>query len=280
MASLYLEVSCLQTASRNLRASANPISGTLLWNPANPNPKESAVKIVSEAVPAFRILISDRDSMSSDLLAHALVRERKWDAAAVEPHALLHALAAKGADLVILGSELNGQTGNCFDLAQQVSRTLGTASIVMLLHQTSREMIINAFRSGARGVFSRQQPIAEFLDCIEHVRRGFIWVGRHESDFLLDALRSIPSPTINTAAHAPSLSARELQVVQCAAEGKTNRAIAAELGLSEHTVKNYLFKAFEKLHVSSRVELLFYLTVQGHIFKASEPAETRRQPKP
>jgi len=55
-------------------------------------------------------------------------------------------------------------------------------------------------------------------------------------------------------------------VVQCAARGRTNKAIASELCLSEHTVKNYLFKAFEKLGVSSRVELLFYLAIRGYSF--------------
>ena len=63
--------------------------------------------------------------------------------------------------------------------------------------------------------------------------------------------------------HAPvsytHLDVYKRQVVHCAARGKTNKAIASELCLSEHTVKNYLFKAFEKLGVSSRVELLFYL---------------------
>ena len=63
---------------------------------------------------------------------------------------------------------------------------------------------------------------------------------------------------------------RELQVVKCAARGKTNKVIARELGLSEHTVKNYLFRAFEKLGVSNRVELLFYLTQRGHNLGANQ----------
>ena len=67
-----------------------------------------------------------------------------------------------------------------------------------------------------------------------------------------------------------TLTMRELQVVKCAARGKTNKVIACELGLSEHTVKNYLFRAFEKLEVSNRVELLFYLTQRGHIFTADQ----------
>jgi DNA-binding NarL/FixJ family response regulator len=52
-------------------------------------------------------------------------------------------------------------------------------------------------------------------------------------------------------------------VVHHAAQGKTNKAIARELGLSEHTVKNYLFHVFDKLGVSNRIELLFYLTTKG-----------------
>ncbi len=67
------------------------------------------------------------------------------------------------------------------------------------------------------------------------------------------------------------LTMRELQVARCAAKGKTNKAIASELGLSEHTVKNYLFRAFEKLGVSNRVELLLYLMVRGY---PVEPATT------
>ena len=53
------------------------------------------------------------------------------------------------------------------------------------------------------------------------------------------------------------LSKREMEVVNAVAEGLTNREIAKRLGLSEHTIKNYLFRVYDKLGVSSRVELLF-----------------------
>ena len=54
------------------------------------------------------------------------------------------------------------------------------------------------------------------------------------------------------------LSARELDVVRCVAEGLSNREIAQRLTLREHTVKNYLFRIFDKLGVSSRVEVVLY----------------------
>jgi DNA-binding NarL/FixJ family response regulator len=112
--------------------------------------------------------------------------------------------------------------------------------------------------------------MTEFLDCIEHVGKGFVWAGREETNALLEAFKSIPAPNVLFASDSPGLTVRELQVVQCAAKGKTNKTIASELHLSEHTVKNYLFRAFEKLGVSSRVELLFYLTIRGHTFSASK----------
>jgi len=228
--------------------------------------EEKIVKIVQEVAPAFRILIVDRDSMSSDLLANALVRDSRCDAAAIQSVDLLNAACTGEVDLVVIGAEVKSKSGNGFDLARMVSRAHPSVSIVILLNHTTQESVINAFRAGARGVFSRQQSMTEFLDCVEHVQKGFIWAGRQETNSLLDAFRSIPAPNLITAHDSPALTARELQVVQCAAKGKTNKAIANELGLSEHTVKNYLFRAFEKLGVSSRVELLFYLTLRGHTF--------------
>ena len=55
-----------------------------------------------------------------------------------------------------------------------------------------------------------------------------------------------------------SLTKREEDVVRLLAEGLQNRDIAKELKLSEHTIKNYLFHIFDKLGVSSRVELVLY----------------------
>lgn len=226
--------------------------------------------IAPDVEAAFQVLIVDRDSMSSDLLANALVRDCRCEAAAIHAADLSYALSTSEVDLVVIGAELSANSGDGFDLAYKVCRDHPHTYIVILLNQANRDSVIKAFRSGARGVFSRQQPMADFLDCVEHVRKGFIWAGREETNSLLEAFQNIPAPNLFTASDSPTLTARELQVVQYAAKGKTNKTIASELGLSEHTVKNYLFRAFEKLGVSSRVELLFYLTLRGHTFSATK----------
>jgi DNA-binding NarL/FixJ family response regulator len=211
---------------------------------------------------AVQAVVVDRDSISSHLLADVLIRDLKYKASAASPSSLLHSLNTRRLDLVVIGAELKSTAGSGYDLAAEVFRAQPEASIVMLLDRITRDGVIGAFRSGARGVFSRQRTMAEFSECAEHVRGGLLWAGKEEFGFLLDALRSIPAPTIKMSSAAAPLTTRELQVVRHAAQGKTNRMIAEELGLSEHTIKNYLFRAFGKLGVSNRIELLFYLTMK------------------
>jgi two-component system nitrate/nitrite response regulator NarL len=238
------------------------------WVVPKPRKPENKLQAVSDPGPAFQVLIVDRDSMSSDLLATRLTRDRNFQALGVRSASLLDRLANGKAHLVVIGADLNDEAKSGFELAHTVRGAHPTLPIVILLNQSTHDSVIQAFRSGARGVFSRQQPVADFIDCVEHVRKGFIWAGAQETTFLLDAFRSIPSPNLSMASKSSTLTVRELQVVKCAARGKTNKVIAGELRLSEHTVKNYLFRAFEKLGVSNRIELLFYLTLRGHTFDA------------
>jgi DNA-binding NarL/FixJ family response regulator len=59
------------------------------------------------------------------------------------------------------------------------------------------------------------------------------------------------------------LTPREEQVVALVAEGLSNRDTARELNLSEHTIKKYMFRIFDKLGISSRVELVLYAVNHG-----------------
>jgi len=222
-------------------------------------------KLKSDANPVriFHIVIVDRDPMSSHLLATALSRKTDIRASAVESGNLLRQLDAKRPDMVILGNSIHQTSPSEFGLARAVSRAHPNSLIVILLDSSTRDSVLNAFRSGARGVFPRQRNIVDLLDCVEHVRRGYIWAPEHETNYLLEAIRSIPASKPSSPSDTAPLTYRERQVVQGAVRGKTNKVIASDLGLSEHTVKNYLFHSFRKLGVSSRVELLLYLTQRG-----------------
>jgi two-component system nitrate/nitrite response regulator NarL len=67
------------------------------------------------------------------------------------------------------------------------------------------------------------------------------------------------------------LTKRERDVARLVAEGLTNRGISTQLGLSEHTVRNYLLRIFDKLGVSTRVELVLYCLQERHRTPAAMP---------
>jgi DNA-binding NarL/FixJ family response regulator len=226
--------------------------------------RENALQVARHEGTASRVVIVGRDTLTSGLLADELVRHLDCDAVALRSPDLLGELRTRKVDLVIISADLNSTPGTGLDLANAVSIAHPQIPIVVLLDHPARDVVLQAFRCGARGVFNREGSMTEFIDCIEHVRKGSIWAGKEETDSLLDAFKKIPAPGALTHGDVPALTARELEVVQCAARGKTNKAIASDLHLSEHTVKNYLFRSFEKLGVSSRIELLFYLAMHGH----------------
>ena len=73
----------------------------------------------------------------------------------------------------------------------------------------------------------------------------------------------VPSLRVLNSSGSQLLTPREEQVVALVAEGLSNRDVARELKLSEHTVKKYLFRIFDKLGISSRVELVLYAVNHG-----------------
>src|SRR5579864_4773557 len=108
---------------------------------------------------------------------------------------------------------------------------------------------------GFRGI-CRSTAIPLLCKCIAAVHQGQIWANSEELGFVLAALPAdVPSQL--DAKRLMPLSSREKQVVHCLVEGLTNREIAQMLAISQHTVKNYVYKIFEKLGVSNRVELVF-----------------------
>ena len=130
---------------------------------------------------------------------------------------------------------------------------------IMLLDSPDPQLVVDAFRAGAKGVFCPSQNQFETLcRCISRVHAGQIWANSAELTYVMEAFATYAPLRIVNADGQKLLSTREEDVVRLVADGLSNRDIAHELTLSEHTVKNYLFRIFDKLGVSSRVELVLF----------------------
>jgi DNA-binding NarL/FixJ family response regulator len=159
-------------------------------------------------------------------------------------------------NVLLLSSELNKPAGG-FEVLREVHALHPNVRSVMLLDSSKPESILQAFRAGARGVLSRQDSIETLSKCLQRVHQGQIWANSQQMAVVVEALAASYNPCATNAQGIEQLSKREMEVVSCVAQGLTNREIAKRLGLSEHTVKNYLFRVYDKLGVSTRVELLF-----------------------
>ncbi len=134
----------------------------------------------------------------------------------------------------------------------------------MLMDQLEGELVVDAFRAGARGVFKKSAPVSLLYKCIAAVHQGEIWASNEELQYLLEAVQStMPLNCLNSRGES-LLSPREQQIVPLVAAGFTNKEISDKLKLSEHTVKNHLFRIYEKLGISSRVELILYAVTQNN----------------
>ncbi len=213
----------------------------------------------------IRVLAADNTSMNTQLLVEALAREGQFSVTgSPSKPAEIIARVKKELPHIALISARQGDNGAAgFALCREIRSTAPATRVILLLDSSEREPVIEAFRSGARGVFFRTESLRLLAKCILCVHASQVWAGSGELHYLLEAIAEPAPICLHSANGEALLSARELDVVGCLAEGLTNREIAQRLTLTEHTVKNYLFRIFDKLGVSSRVEVVLYALSGG-----------------
>jgi two-component system, NarL family, nitrate/nitrite response regulator NarL len=213
---------------------------------------------------AIRVLVADNTRIHAQLLADALRRDRHLEVvgSTSQSQELIEAVSAQKIDVAVVGCNLDEQPLRGVSVLRELKAARPELKIVILLDSSKREVVLDAFRSGASGLFSRHESLEILSKCVHRVYEGQIWASTEQVGFAVEALASSPTVRAVGANGLSLLSKRELEVVRCLADGLTNREIAARLGLSQHTVKNYLFRVFDKLGVSNRLELLFLTLTQ------------------
>lgn len=141
-------------------------------------------------------------------------------------------------DVVVTDIEMPEMTG--LELAAAVKKTLPKTHIIILTTFARAGYLRRALDAGASGYLLKDAPAEKLGDAVRRVHAG---------------LRVIDPELAQEAWGDPDpLSDRERQVLRSAEEGQTSADIAASLGLSEGTVRNYLSEAISKLGVANRIE--------------------------
>ena len=120
--------------------------------------------------------------------------------------------------------------------------------VVQLLETSDSALVHAALRSGVRGAISREATADEIEGALQAVAAGLVVITPEASSALLASARP-PAEAL-----AEPLSARELAVLTLLAEGLSNKLIAHQLEISEHTVKTHVTAILAKLGAASRTE--------------------------
>src|SRR5689334_1810378 len=109
----------------------------------------------------IRVLLADSTPMHTQLLADALRRDRRLEVIGSASHSrdLIDAVTTHKIDVVVLASNLDEEPGRGFEVLRELHTRYPGTQAVVLLDSSKREAVLEAFRAGARGLFSRHESL-------------------------------------------------------------------------------------------------------------------------
>jgi DNA-binding NarL/FixJ family response regulator len=215
---------------------------------------------------AIAVLIADSNRMQAQLLSSALRRHSEFHITAcqIDTISILQAVASQPPRIAVLSFNSSANIPEIVVTLRRFHFSHPEIPKVLLVDSYDRELVVSAYRSGARGIFSITDNNLRLLcKCLLRVAAGHIWANIEQLNYVMELISEVPSLRVLNSHGRRLLTPREEQVVALVAEGLGNRQIANELNLSQHTIKKYLVRIFEKLGVSTRVELVLYAVNNG-----------------
>ncbi len=134
------------------------------------------------------------------------------------------------------------------------------ARFLVLTSYDTDDSILQAIRAGAQGYLLKGAPKEDLFNAVRTIHQGGSLLGPGVAPKLLSRVQNAPSPS-----ETERLSERELEILQCVAEGWRNKEIAFDLSISERTVKFHIGVIFQKLAVGTRTEAVREAVKRGLI---------------
>lgn len=213
--------------------------------------------VIGYKLDPVRVVIVDEDLKIQRHLRDSLLNERSISVVGsihtiTDLADLNHGLTADVllVDLNILkASEAYG--GSC-----KVSR--GSTRVIATVDKIDRESVIELIRYSSHGIVAKTAPSRVFVDAIQTVIAGHYWLDEHTADIVVSVLCELLPRNQGSSSKDFGLTRRELAIVAKIASGSSNRQVGQEFSISERTVKHHLTNIFEKIGVSTRLELALF----------------------
>jgi two-component system nitrate/nitrite response regulator NarL len=196
------------------------------------------------------VVIADACRMDCRLLTQAIQVNGhiRVIACATSCAEVISAVRENQPDVAVVSTTLQDGVFAGLLVLQELRALQPPSRVIMLLDEDKAELVVEAFRHGARGVFCRTEKSAQLRKCIQTVHNGQIWANCSQLEHIVGAVMQVPTPKLS---ETTLLTKPEEEVARLVAAGLSNRQVAEKLGLSRHTVKNYLCRVFEELDVSN-----------------------------
>jgi len=211
-----------------------------------------------------RIVIADDHPIFRDGLRKLLEQEPGLEVVGEAAHGeeAVRLVREERPDVLLLDLAMPRHPG--FEALRALSDEPQGPRTIILTASIEKPQIIEALQLGARGVVLKESATELLLKSIRSVMAGQTWIGRESVTDLVQYLRSAEAQAQPAAPPKGfGLTPRELDIVATIVAGYSNREIARHLGISEDTVKNHLSNVFDKLGVSSRLELALFAVNHG-----------------
>lgn len=226
-----------------------------------------------------RVLIYDSSALQCDLLMTALQSLRLgFEIESANDLESLNALLTKDANCVVIISDAT-MSGSTITLTKQLRARFLELPFILLLREGRLDRVIDAFRTGARGIVYSTGNLDQLAKCVNCVSRGEVWIRPADLPLIFDGL-SKSNVRIADVTGRALLSPREEEISRLVAEGMSNREVSRTLKISESTVKNSIFNIFEKLGISNRVELARYVNGASDVARPDFRARLPRSRRP
>jgi DNA-binding NarL/FixJ family response regulator len=154
--------------------------------------------------------------------------------------------------VVLMDINLPGM--NSIECVARLRRLLPAAKIIMLTVFEEGEQVFHALSAGAFGYLVKSSRPAKILEAIREVHGGGSPMSGNIARKVVQTLQAQAAAQAATRAETDTLSERELEVLQVLSKGHTYKQIATDLGISLGTVRTYIQRIYEKLHVHSHAE--------------------------